>query len=56
MNEKFVTGQKTILSAGLSTHQLRATVRTLQAMIEAAPVKGEKGKKAYSIGELPDGV
>jgi recombination protein RecT len=51
MNDKFIAGTKQQLATGLSIHQLRDTVRTIEAMIASAPVKGKKGP--HRIGDLP---
>jgi hypothetical protein len=50
-NDKYVAGTKQQLATGLSIHQLRATVRTIESMIASAPVKGKKGP--HRIGDLP---
>jgi recombination protein RecT len=47
MNDRFITGQKAQLASGLSVHQLRATVRTLESMIDAAKGVTRSGKATF---------
>lgn len=57
MSEKFVKGTKEQLDAGLSSAELVKTVKSLRAMIAAAPPKREKGeRRSHSTGELPGGA
>ena len=57
MNDAFIKGTREQLHSGLSVHQLRATVRTLEEMIAKAPPARAKGeRRSHTVGSLPGGA